>query len=505
MERTYIAIDLKSFYASVECMERGLDPLKTNLVVADPTRTEKTIGLAVSPSLKSYGIPGRARLFEALSKLKEVNTSRRLKLPDKKFNGKSFLDEELKNNPDYEITFIQAPPRMALYMEYSTKIYSIYLKYIAPEDMHVYSIDEVFIDATHYLKKYKMTAAELARTMITDVLENTGITATAGIGPNMFLCKVALDIYAKRIPADENGVRIAELNEKTYRELMWSHTPITDFWRIGKGTAKRLEAHGMYTMGDIALCSVGEKNSYYNEDLLYKIFGVNAELIIDHAWGWEPCTIADIRAYKPTNNSLTTGQVLQEPYTCEKAKLIVREMTELLVLDLVEKALVTDQIVLTIGYDIENLTNIDISRKYHGDVTTDHYGRKVPKHAHGTGNLQSYTSSTKEIMQVTMDLFDRIINEDLLVRRINVVANHVIAEKDIPVPEAVQLSLFSDYGEEKKKKEQRENNLQKEKDMQKAVIKIRNKFGKNAILKGMNFKEGATTRERNGQIGGHKA
>lgn len=505
MERTYIAIDLKSFYASVECMERGLDPLKTNLVVADPTRTEKTICLAVSPSLKSYGIPGRARLFEALSKLKEVNTSRRLKLPNKKFNGKSFLDEELKNNPDYEITFIQAPPRMALYMEYSTKIYSIYLKYIAPEDMHVYSIDEVFIDATHYLKKYKMTAAELARTMITDVLENTGITATAGIGPNMFLCKVALDIYAKRIPADENGVRIAELNEKTYRELMWSHTPITDFWRIGKGTAKRLEAHGMYTMGDIALCSVGEKNSYYNEDLLYKIFGVNAELIIDHAWGWEPCTIADIRAYKPTNNSLTTGQVLQEPYTCEKAKLIVREMTELLVLDLVEKALVTDQIVLTIGYDIENLTNIDISRKYHGDVTTDHYGRKVPKHAHGTGNLQSYTSSTKEIMQVTMDLFDRIINEDLLVRRINVVANHVIAEKDIPVPEAVQLSLFSDYGEEKKKKEQRENNLQKEKDMQKAVIKIRNKFGKNAILKGMNFKEGATTRERNGQIGGHKA
>ena len=505
MERTYIAIDLKSFYASVECMERGLDPLKTNLVVADPTRTEKTICLAVSPSLKSYGIPGRARLFEAISKLKEVNTSRRLKLPNKKFNGKSFLDEELKNNPDYEITFIQAPPRMALYMEYSTKIYSIYLKYIAPEDMHVYSIDEVFIDATHYLKKYKMTAAELARTMITDVLENTGITATAGIGPNMFLCKVALDIYAKRIPADENGVRIAELDEKTYRELMWSHTPITDFWRVGKGTAKRLEAHGMYTMGDIALCSVGEKNSYYNEDLLYKIFGVNAELIIDHAWGWEPCTIADIRAYKPTNNSLTTGQVLQEPYTCEKAKLIVREMTELLVLDLVEKALVTDQIVLTIGYDIENLTNIDISRKYHGDVTTDHYGRKVPKHAHGTGNLQSYTSSTKEIMKVTMDLFDRIINEDLLVRRINVVANHVIAEKDIPAPEAVQLSLFSDYGEEKKKKEQRENNLRKEKDMQKAVIKIRNKFGKNAILKGMNFKEGATTRERNGQIGGHKA
>ncbi len=505
MEKTYIAIDLKSFYASVECVERGLDPLKTNLVVADPTRTEKTICLAVSPSLKSYGIPGRARLFEALSKLKEVNNARRLKLPLKKFNGKSYLDEELKSNPELEISFIQAPPRMALYMEYSTKIYSIYLKYIAPEDMHVYSVDEVFIDATHYLKKYKMTPQELAKTMINDVLENTGITATAGIGPNMFLCKVALDIYAKHIPADENGVRIATLDEKTYRELMWSHTPITDFWRVGKGTAKRLEAHGMYTMGDVALCSVGEKNSYYNEDLLYKIFGVNAELLIDHAWGWEPCTIADIRAYKPTTNSLTTGQVLQEPYECEKAKLIVREMTELLVLDLVEKCLVTDQIVLTVGYDIENLTNKNISRKYSGEITTDHYGRKVPKHAHGTGNLQGYTSSAKEILKVTMELFDRIINEDLLVRRVTVVANHIIAEEDIPVPEAEQLSLFYDYGEEKKKKEEKELSLKKEKNMQNAVIKIRNKYGKNAILKGMNFKEGATTRERNAQIGGHKA
>ncbi len=505
MERVYIAIDLKSFYASVECVERGLDPLKTNLVVADPTRTEKTICLAVSPSLKSYGIPGRARLFEALSKLKEVNTARRLVLPEKRFSGKSFLDEELKNDPYLEIDFIQAPPRMALYMEYSTKIYSVYLKYIAPEDIHVYSIDEVFIDATHYLKKYAMTPEELARTMINDVLQNTGITATAGIGTNMFLCKVALDIYAKHIPADENGVRIATLDEKSYRELMWSHTPITDFWRVGRGTAKRLEAHGMYTMGDVALCSVGEKNSYYNEDLLYKLFGVNAELLIDHAWGWEPCTIADIRSYKPTTNSLSTGQVLQCPYDCGKAKLIVREMTELLVLDLVEKALVTDQIVLTVGYDIENLTNKDISRKYSGEITTDRYGRKIPKHAHGTGNLQSYTSSTKEIMDVTMSLFDRIINEDLLVRRINIAANHIIPEKDIPVPESEQLSLFCDYGEEKRKQEEREKNLKKEKNMQKAVISIRNKFGKNAILKGMNFKEGATTRERNAQIGGHKA
>lgn len=504
MEKVYISIDLKSFYASVECVERGLDPLKTNLVVADPTRTEKTICLAVSPSLKSYGIPGRARLFEALSKLKEVNTTRRLKLPSKKFSGESFLDEELKADKSLEISFIQAPPRMALYMEYSTNIYSVYLKYIAPEDMHVYSIDEVFIDATHYLKRYNMTAEELARTIINDVLRTTGITATAGIGTNLFLCKVALDIRAKHIPADENGVRIAALDEKSYRELFWEHTPITDFWRVGRGIAKKLEAHGMYTMGDVALCSVGEKNSYYNEDLLYKLFGINAELLIDHAWGWEPCTIADIKSYKPSTNSLTTGQVLQCPYDCEKAKLIVREMTELLVLDLVEKALVTDQLVLTIGYDIENLTNSDISRGYCGEITTDHYGRKIPKHAHGTENLE-YTSSTKEIVNAVMRLFDRIINDKLLVRRITVVANHIIPETDIPVPEAEQLSLFSDYREEDKRRAQRESNLKKEKSMQKAVIKIRNKFGKNAILKGMNFKEGATTRERNAQIGGHKA
>lgn len=504
MDKVYIAIDLKSFYASVECVERGLDPLKTNLVVADPTRTEKTICLAVSPSLKSYGIPGRARLFEALSKLKEVNTARRLKLPSKKFSGESFLDEELKADKSLEISFIQAPPRMALYMEYSTNIYSAYLKYIAPEDIHVYSIDEVFIDATHYLKRYNMTAEELARTIINDVLKTTGITATAGIGTNLFLCKVALDIRAKHIPADENGVRIAALDEKSYRELFWEHTPITDFWRVGRGTAKKLEAHGMYTMGDVALCSVGEKNSYYNEDLLYKLFGINAELLIDHAWGWEPCTIADIKSYKPSTNSLTTGQVLQCPYDCEKAKLIVREMTELLVLDLVEKALVTDQLVLTIGYDIENLTNSDISRSYHGEITTDNYGRKIPKHAHGTENLE-YTSSTKEIVNAVMRLFDRIINDKLLVRRITVVANHIIPETDIPVPEAEQLSLFSDYREEDERRAQRESDLKKEKSMQKAVIKIRNKFGKNAILKGMNFKEGATTRERNDQIGGHKA
>ncbi len=504
-EKTYIAIDLKSFYASVECVERGLDPLKTNLLVADPSRTEKTICLAVSPSLKSYGIPGRARLFEALAKLKEVNTARRLKLIDKTFKGESYDDVELKKHPDYKINFVQAPPQMALYMKYSTKIYGIYLKYIAPEDIHVYSVDEVFIDATHYLRKYKMTAEQLARTMILDVLKETGITATAGIGTNLYLCKVALDIRAKHIPADENGVRIAYLDEKKYREFFWDHTPLTDFWRVGKGIAKKLEAHGMYTMGDVALCSVGAENSYYNEDLLYKLFGVNAELLIDHAWGWESCTIADIKAYKPLNNSLTTGQVLQTPYDCEKAKLIVREMTELLVLDLVEKALVTNQIVLTIGYDIENLTDKSISSKYQGDVVVDRYGRKIPKHAHGTSNLREYTSSTKEIVNVTMDLFDRIINPDLTVRRINVVANKIIPETDIPEKDFEQLSLFVDYNALEKQHKKEESERKKEKNMQTAVIKIRNKFGKNAILKGMNFKEGATTRERNGQVGGHKA
>ncbi len=505
MERTYIAIDLKSFYASVECRERGLDPLTTNLLVADPTRTEKTICLAVSPSLKSYGIPGRARLFEALSKLKEVNTKRRMMLPDKKFNGSSYDFIELNRHHDLEISFIQAPPQMALYMEYSTRIYRVYLKYIAPEDIHVYSIDEVFIDATHYLKKYKMTPEQLAKTMILDVLKETGITATAGIGPNLFLCKVAMDIHAKHIPEDENGVRIAVLDERAYRELMWDHTPITDFWRVGKGIAKKLQANGMYTMGDVAKCSVGANNSYYNEDLLYKLFGVNAELLIDHAWGYEPCTIADIKSYKPQNNSLTTGQVLTCPYDCEKTELIVREMTELLVLDLVEKELVTDQIVLTIGYDIENLTNPDIKAKYKGEITTDHYGRKIPKHAHGTGNLKEYTSSTKDIMAVTMELFRKIINPDLLVRRINVVANHIINENDVPKPEAVQMDLFTDYNTLIKEEEMKEESLKKEKSMQKTMIKIRNKYGKNAILKGMNFKEGATTIERNGQIGGHKA
>lgn len=505
MEKTYIAIDLKSFYASVECMERGLDPMSTNLLVADPSRTEKTICLAVSPSLKSYGVPGRPRLFETIEVLKMVNAERRNSLPDRSFKGKSYDDKLLKKDPSYEVDYIMAPPRMALYMEYSTRIYEIYLKYIAPEDIHVYSVDEVFMDVTHYLKRYKMTAEELARTMILDVLKNTGITATAGIGTNLYLCKVAMDIWAKHIPADENGVRIASLNERQYRELLWNHRPLTDFWRVGRGYSKKLEAHGLYTMGDIARCSVGKENSYYNEKLLYKLFGVNAELLIDHAWGWEPCTIADIKSYRPASNSLSSGQVLTRPYKCKEAKLIVREMTELLVLDLVEKHLVTDQIVLTVGYDIENLTDKNISEGYKGDITVDRYGRKIPKHAHGTGNLREFTSSTKEIMSATMDLFDRIINENLLVRRITICANHIVDESKAPREEVQQLDLFTDYETLINEEQEREESLAKEKNMQKAMIKIKNKFGKNAILKGMNLQEGATTIERNGQIGGHRA
>ncbi len=479
--------------------------MTTNLLVADPSRTEKTICLAVSPSLKSYGVPGRARLFEAIEVLRKVNAHRRSLLPDRKFKDKSYDNNLLKTDTSYEVSFITAPPRMALYMEYSTRIYEIYLKYIAPEDIHVYSVDEVFIDATHYLKRYKMTAEELARTMILDVLKNTGITATAGIGTNLYLCKVAMDIWAKHIPADENGVRIASLNERQYRELLWNHRPLTDFWRVGRGYSKKLEAHGLYTMGDIARCSVGKENSYYNEKLLYKLFGVNAELLIDHAWGWEPCTIADIKSYKPMSNSLSSGQVLTRPYKCKEAKLIVREMAELLVLDLVEKNLVTDQIVLTIGYDIENLTDKNISENYKGDITTDHYGRKVPKHAHGTGNLKEFTSSTRAIMAVTMDLFDRIINENLLVRRITICANHIIDENKAPQEMVQQLDLFTDYETLIREEQAREEQLKKEKNMQKAMIKIKNKFGKNAILKGMNLQESGTTIERNRQIGGHRA
>ena len=504
--RIYIAIDLKSFYASVECVERGLDPLTTNLVVADKSRTEKTICLAVSPSLKAYGIGGRARLFEVVQKLKEVNVKRRENLPERKFSGKSSDDNALKRDLSLEVDYITAPPRMAHYMRYSARIYDIYLKYVAPEDIHVYSIDEVFMDVADYLETYRMTARELARKIILDVLETVGITATAGIGTNLYLCKVALDIEAKHIEPDENGVRIAELNEMTYRRNLWGHEPITDFWRIGHGYSRKLAEQGLTTMGDVARCSVGKKTDYYNEDLLYKMFGVNAQLLIDHAWGWEPCTIADIKAYRPESSSVGSGQVLHCPYTADKARLVVREMTDMLALDLVDKGFVTDQIVLTVGYDIENLSRPETAAGYQGSVSVDRYGRKIPKHAHGTANLPCRTSSGRLIIDAVMELYDRIVDPNLLVRRLNVTAGRVMEETEAVSQERYeQLDLFTDYAAEEEKRKQQQQNLERERRMQQAVLDIKKKFGKNAILKGMNLEEGATARDRNNQIGGHKA
>lgn len=505
-QNIYIAIDLKSFYASVECVERQLDPLTTNLVVADAGRTEKTICLAVSPSLKAYGIPGRARLFEVVQRVKEVNAERRNKAPGRQFAGSSYLSGELKAHPELELSYIVAPPRMALYMDYSTRIYNIYLKYVAPEDIHVYSIDEVFMDVTHYLGTYQMTSKELASKIIWEVMTETGITATAGIGTNLYLCKVAMDIVAKRVTPDENGVCIAELDEMSYRRLLWNHRPLTDFWRVGNGYRKKLEQVGLYTMGDIARCSIGSSKDFYNEDLLYKLFGVNAELLIDHAWGWEPTTIELIKAYKPETNSISSGQVLQCPYDFMKGKLIVREMTDLLVLDLVEKKLVTDQMVLTIGYDIENLSNPATRKNYQGEVTIDRYGRKVPKHAHGTVNLDRQTSSTKLIIDAVMDLYDQIVDPKLSVRRVTVVANHLAEESSVTETQSFeQLDLFTDYEAVAKEREEETIRLAKERKLQEAMLAVKKKYGKNAMLKGMNLQEGAMTRERNKQIGGHKA
>ena len=526
MERTYIAIDLKSFYASVECVERHFDPLTTNLVVADMSRTEKTICLAVSPSLKAHGISGRARLFEVIQRVKEVNAQRltagiksgHIRKDENgkyKFTSKSFDAPTLEADPSMELLYFVAPPRMKLYEEYSTKVYSIYLKYIAPEDIHVYSIDEVFIDATHYLSTYKMTAHELAMTMIREVLYTTGITATAGIGTNLYLAKVAMDIVAKHVTADKDGVRIAEIDEKKYRELLWCHQPLTDFWRVGGGISRKLYSIGLYTMGDIARFSATQ----FGEDTLYKMFGINAELLIDHAWGWEPTTIEYIKQSKPTTNSLSSGQVLKEPYDYDKGRLIVREMTELLVLDLVKKGLVTKQLVLNIGYDRESLMvyapgktmrdTVYAVRKtgqpYEGKVSADPYGRAHPRHAHGTGNLESYTSSTRKIMDVVMNLYTRVADPDLLIRRVNIAACNLIREENIPIQETAQLSLFTDFGEAKKEKEADKQNDEKEKKIQAAMIKLQNRYGKNAVLKGMNLQEGGTTIERNGQIGGHKA
>ena len=505
-EKVYIAIDLKSFYASVECMERGLDPMTTNLVVADKSRTEKTICLAVSPALKAYGISGRARLFEVVQKVREVNAKRRQKAPGGVLKGSSCQSGELEAEPALAVDYVVAPPQMARYMEISARIYEVYLKYIAPEDMHVYSIDEVFIDAAAYLKTYRMTARELAMKMILDVLDTTGITAAAGIGTNLYICKVAMDIWAKHVPADENGVRIAELDELSYRRLLWSHRPLTDFWRVGPGYAKKLEEKGLYTMGDIARCSLGKASDYYNEDLLYGMFGVNAELLIDHAWGWEPCTISDIKAYKPASNSIGAGQVLSCPYPYDKARLVLREMADMLSLDLVDQKLVTKQLVLTVGYDRENLQRSGSGKKYQGEISTDRYGRSIPKHAHGTENLKHYTSSTKSLMAAATELFERIVNPDLLVRRLYLTATHVIDESLVPEEEHFeQMELFTDYDAIEKQKEKDAADQEREKRWQKAVLDIKKKYGKNAILRGMNFEDGATARERNGQIGGHKA
>ncbi len=499
-ERAYIAIDLKSFFASVECRERGLDPLDTNLVVADESRTDKTICLAITPTLKRCGLSGRGRLFEVRQRVREANALRQRSAPGRKLEGTSHFFSELQANPSLAMDFIIAPPRMAYYMAYSSRIYQIYLKYVAPEDIVVYSIDEVFMDATDYLSTYGLSAHDLAMKIILDVLETTGITATAGIGTNLFLCKVAMDIVAKHMPADQNGVRIAELDEMKFRRELWAHQPITDFWRVGRGIAKKLEQNGMVTMGDVALCS--ERS----EDLLYRLFGKNAELLIDHAWGWEPTTIEAIKAYRPSTNSISSGQVLHCPYEAEKARLVIREMTDLLVLDLVDKGLVTDQMVLTVGYDIENLTDPARRRRYHGKTEVDRYGRTLPRQAHGSINLDGYTASTHQIMEAASALFDRIVDPELLIRRMYLVANRVLFENNAPRRnDCEQLDLFTDYAAEEDKRRKEEEALARERKLQQAALAIKKKFGKNALLKGMNLEEGATARDRNSQIGGHKA
>lgn len=505
-DKTYIAVDLKSFYASVECMERGLDPMTTNLVVADKSRTDKTICLAVSPSLKAYGLPGRARLFEVVQKTKEINAIRRQKTPEHGFTGSSCQAPELEENPALALDYIVAPPQMALYMKVSARIYEVYLKYIAPEDIHVYSIDEVFIDATPYLATYQMSARELAGKMILDVLQTTGITAAAGIGTNLYLSKVAMDIEAKHTEPDENGFHIAELDERSYRRLLWHHRPITDFWRVGRGYAKKLEERGLYTMGDIARCSLGKPADYYNEDLLYGMFGVNAELLIDHAWGWEPCTMEDIKAYKPQSSSVGSGQVLKCPYPYEKARLAAREMADMLALDLVDRGIVTKQIVLTIGYDIDNLKIPALREGFCGEAETDRYGRKLPGHAHGTAGLETYTSSSRKIMEAVTGLFDRIVDKRLLVRRISLSAEHVLPEMEGEGEGRFeQMDLFTDYRMLERKRMQEAEEMKREKNRQKALLEIKKRYGKNAILRGMNLEEGATAKERNRQIGGHRA
>lgn len=501
-DRTYICCDLKSFYASVECVERGLDPMTTNLVVADQRRTEKTICLAVTPSLKAYGISGRARLFEVVQRVKEVNTRRKWAAPGHALTGSSVQDPEVRANTALALDYLVAPPRMAHYIDWSTKIYQVYLKYIASEDIFPYSIDEVFMDATHYLDLYHMTGRELARTIILDILKTTGITAAAGIATNLYLAKVAMDIEAKHVPADKYGVRIAELDEMSYRQKLWGHRPLTDFWRVGPGYARKLEGNGLFTMGDIARCSIGNPTDHYNEDLLYKLFGVNAELLIDHAWGWEPCTLADVKAYRPENKSIVSGQVLQCPYDFPKARLVVREMADALALDLVGKGLVTDQLTLTVGYDIENLTDPDRAKQFHGEVKIDRYGRKIPKHAHGTANL-SYTSSGKKLLDAVTELYDRIVDRNLMIRRLSISANRLLEEGKTPEQESEQMDLFTDYAAKERQEQADEAAHARERKIQEVMLGIKKKYGKNAVLKGLNLEDGATARERNQTIGGH--
>ncbi len=517
--RTYVAIDLKSFYASVECVDRGLDPLGVNLVVADPERTEKTICLAVSPSLKAYGISGRARLFEVVEKVKLVNAQRRAKAPDRTLTGSSSVASELKADPALAVDYIVAPPRMGRYVEMSRMICGIYRRFISPEDIHVYSVDEIFADVTDYLKFYGVTARELTMRMIRAVLSETGITATAGIGSNMFLCKIAMDIVAKHMEPDADGVRLAELDEMSFRRTLWTHKPITDFWMIGRGIARRLEKLGIYTMGDIARCSIGAKDEFYNEELLYKTFGVNAQLLIDHAWGYEPCTIAAVKACKPKSKSLSSGQVLKEPYPFEKARIVIREMTDKLVLELVDKGFETDRLVIDIGYDTENVNRE--SRLPIGDVVRDHYGRLTPAPSHGTAALGGYSCSSRQICDAVIELFDRIANRKLTVRRLCVAAGDLLTHEEAALQPGKtgeknasleQLSFFDEIapGDEKamaeaKAQQQEKEAKERELSLQKAVVGLQKRYGKNAVLKGMNLEEGATAIERNGQIGGHKA
>ena len=495
--RTYAAIDLKSFYASVECRERDLDPLTANLVVADASRTEKTICLAVSPALKARGIPGRPRLFEVNQKVENLNRARIHNNGGRPLTGVSADDRELKENPSLAISFVIAPPQMAKYMEISTQIYDVYLRYIAPEDIHVYSIDEVIMDLSDYLGTYEMTAEELVRTMIRDVYAKTGITATGGIGTNMYLAKIAMDIIAKHMPADENGVRMAALDERTYRRYLWTHRPLTDFWRVGRGIADRLEKYGIFTMGDLARTSIED------EDLLYHLFGVNAEFLIDHAWGWEPCTMDAIKSYQPKDTSTGQGQVLHCATAPGQARLILKEMADALSLDLAAKHQVTDQLVLNIAYDRTSLDDPDAAASYHGELETDWYGRVVPRHAHGTENLGSFTASTQLLDEAAVRLYDRICHPALLVRKLYLTAGHVRQKEE--EGEYHQMDLFADYGEAGRKKQEEEEKRRKEERLQSAVLDLKKKFGKNAVLKGMDLEEGATMRERNGQIGGHRA